>query len=69
MQIIKKTQDILREHRVVAAYVFGSQIEGHSDPMSDLDLGVLFREQRESIMEILSLQADLQGARTPSPSI
>ena len=67
MQIIKEIQDILREHGVVAAYVFGSQIEGHSDPMSDLDLGVLFGEQGKSIMEILSLQADLQGVCNQIP--
>ncbi len=62
-----KLQSIFVKHGVVAAYAFGSQIEGHSDPMSDLDLGVLYGRQEKSVNKILSLQADLQAVCSPIP--
>lgn len=63
---MNKLRAILRKHEVIVAYLFGSQIEGHSDSMSDLDLGVLFKEQK-TVTEILFLQADLQDVIGPLP--
>lgn len=48
------------QHNVVAAYLFGSQIEGTSDPMSDVDMGVIFGTWEISLNDLLILQDDLQ---------
>lgn len=64
-KIKRKLKEILVKHAVVAAYVFGSRVDGYSDAESDLDLGVLFREKDVPMGRILALQADLQNIVSP----
>ena len=38
----EKLIQIFVRHNVVAVYLFGSQLKGTADPMSDVDIGVVF---------------------------
>lgn len=58
-------RNIFVDHSVAVAYLFGSQVEGYADSLSDLDLGVLFNDKNPSIIEVLELQADLQKHFAP----
>lgn len=58
---------IFARHNVLAAYLFGSQIEGTSDPMSDVDIGVIFGDREITVKDLLSLQDDLQRLLGTTP--
>ncbi|HKM42724.1 MAG TPA: nucleotidyltransferase domain-containing protein [Limnochordia bacterium] len=53
------TQIFVR-HNALAGYLFGSQVKGMADPMSDVDIGVIFGGKDISIHSLLILQDDLQ---------
>lgn len=69
METISKEglMQIFARHNVLAAYLFGSQIEGTSDPMSDVDIGVIFGDREITVKDLLSLQDDLQRLLGTTP--
>ena len=56
----EKLNQIFVRHNAVAVYLFGSQIKGTADPMSDVDIGVIFGGKDTAINDLLILQDDLQ---------
>ena len=62
MKMVSREQltRIFVQHNALAGYLFGSQIEGMADAMSDVDIGVIFGGKDISIHSLLILQDDLQ---------
>ena len=59
-----KVAAILRNYGVDSAYLFGSRARGHSGPMSDADIAVLFSEEvtgDERFARCLQLSSRLAG--------
>ena len=56
----EKLIQIFVRHNVVAVYLFGSQLKGTADPMSDVDIGVVFGGKGIATNDLLILQDDLQ---------
>lgn len=55
------------KYNVVAVYLFGSQVVGGTDSMSDVDIGVVCGERGIALDDVLLLQADLQRLFGPVP--
>ncbi len=56
----EKLNQIFVRHNAVAVYLFGSQMKGTADPMSDVDIGVVFGGKDIATNDLLILQDDLQ---------
>ena len=60
IEVIKKTLiDVLREHEVKKAALFGSIVRGEATEESDIDLLIEF-EGRKSLLDLAGLKLDLQ---------
>lgn len=55
-----KLASVFSKYNVGAAYLFGSQVEGGADAMSDVDIGVIFGRREICFDDILFFQDDLQ---------
>lgn len=58
---------VVSKYNAVAVYLFGSQVDGGADAMSDVDIGVIFGDQEISLDDLLFLQDDLQRLFGPAP--
>ena len=63
----KELTGIFSRYNVIAAYLFGSQVEGGADAMSDVDVGVVFGKRKLSLDDVLFFQDDLQRLLGPAP--
>ncbi len=52
--------EICKKHDVLAAYLFGSQVDGTDDQFSDVDIGIVSVAARMDADSIISLQDQLQ---------
>jgi predicted nucleotidyltransferase len=43
---LKPTREVFARYRVIAAYLFGSQVSGTRTPLSDVDIAVLLEQGR-----------------------
>lgn len=62
--LLPELQRLFQEHRVILAYLFGSQASGKAGPLSDVDIAVLFAENLSSRMRFrlrCRLIAELMG--------
>ncbi|NQE53706.1 hypothetical protein C5S29_08940 [ANME-1 cluster archaeon GoMg3.2] len=60
IEVVKKTLiDVLREHEVKKAALFGSIVRGEATEESDIDLLIEF-EGRKSLLDLAGLKLDLQ---------
>jgi predicted nucleotidyltransferase len=55
----KELASVFAKYNVLVAYLFGSQVEGGADAMSDVDIGVVSDGRGLSLDDVLLLQADL----------
>lgn len=44
MKVNEKIGKILKTHGVKVAYLFGSQVKGVKTPLSDIDIGIVFKD-------------------------
>ena len=42
-----KLEKVCRKRGILAVYLFGSQVDGFADAMSDIDLGILFLKEKD----------------------
>lgn len=61
---LKELEKVFRKNKVVFAYLFGSQANGKTGPMSDIDIAVYFNTKLNSNQRFnqkFRLMADLSG--------
>lgn len=50
-QIEKFLMEVNKEHKVKFAYLFGSQARGEANENSDIDIGIYFEDNYDSVNE------------------
>ena len=63
MDTLKLPEETLRKINVTIVYLFGSQLHGHTTPMSDIDIGIVFTSH-DILKDSLNLYATLYNIFT-----